>query len=561
MFAVNAGVYVWSNQRRSVAMEELRDAITRQVLLSSIQLTFNDAQKQVGVMSQVATESGASSLSGAEREAFSAKLAAAERKVEEFRRLLRDTPTVIEFQDSFRRLAASWRIFFDNFGIDQTKAIEEIVVHGEPLSRHVIEELMPRVQAEENQRAETASANFRNASRISDEITFAIFIISTLVALVATWLIARDISFALSALKAGAAALGSGQLDHRIRLHQTNELGDLANAFDQMSAHLAAAQKDLTAAHELEKKKSDALAHALVELNKTQDRLVVQQKLASLGSLTAGIAHEIKNPLNFITNFAGILRSLVSELQASIHSQQDRIEPAELEFIRETLGDMETNASKIQEHGKRADEIVKGMLMHSRGQSGQAAPTDLNSLVSEYVKLAYHGLRAQDIHFNVSIEEDYDSAIGPISVWPHDLSRVILNVANNGAWSASQKAKRLGADGSGSAGFKPVLRIATRHLGNEAEIRIRDNGDGVPDLIRDRIFEPFFTTKPAGSGTGLGLSMSYEIVVQQHRGHMRVESQPGEYAEFIITLPMNESAATAGGAPPVPISATARTNA
>jgi signal transduction histidine kinase len=531
LFAFNAGVYVWSNKRRSVAVEELRRAITRQILLSSVQLTFNDAQKQVGVMSQIATEAGAAGTSAADRAQFANQLGAAESNISEFRRLLRDTPTIVDFEKSFGELATSWRVFYDNFGVNQTRAIAELAIRGEPLARHVAEELMPRVHAEENQRAESARENFRNASRISDEITFSIFIVSSIVALIATWFIARDVSRGLTALKAGAAAVGAGDLGYRIALEQRDELGDLARVFDEMSSHLGAARAQLTDAHEKEKRKGEDLAAALEELKKTQDRLLVQQKLASLGTLTAGIAHEIKNPLNFVTNFAEILRSLVDELRASVVSQKDRIDPGEFDFMEGTLVDVAMNAAKIREHGKRADDIVKGMLMHSRGQKGHVQPSNLNALISEYVKLAYHGLRAQDISFNVSIVEEYDPAVPVMNLVPHDLSRVILNIANNGAFSADQKAKRAGPD------FKPTLRITTLNLDKHVEIRMRDNGDGIPEEIRQKVFEPFFTTKPAGSGTGLGLSMSYEIVVQQHAGQIRVESEPGQYAEFIITLP------------------------
>ncbi|HXJ40369.1 MAG TPA: ATP-binding protein, partial [Bryobacteraceae bacterium] len=285
------------------------------------------------------------------------------------------------------------------------------------------------------------------------------------------------------------------------------------------------------AAHETEKRKSEDLAQALDQLGKAQDQLVVQQKMASLGTLAAGIAHEIKNPLNFVNNFAEIAGSLVTDIRDSVASQKDRIDPKEYDFIRETLGDLEQNASKIREHGKRADGIVKGMLMHSRGHQGSEQETNMNSLVSEYVKLAYHGIRAQDINFNVTIDEDYDPTLPLLNVVPHDLSRVILNIANNACYAADQKAKRLKND------FKPTLAIRTVNLGDAVEIRIRDNGDGIPKEVREKIFEPFFTTKPAGSGTGLGLSMSYDIVVQQHRGKLRVESEPGEFAEFILTLP------------------------
>jgi signal transduction histidine kinase len=531
LFAFNAWIYVWSNGRRSVAVEDLRRAITRQALLSSVQLAFNDAQKQIGVLSQVASEAGAAGASPSEKIQFANQLDAAERNIAEFRKLQKDTPTIVEFERTSRELAASWRLFYDNFGVHQTKAIAELAIRGDPLSRRVIEELMPRVQAEENRRAESASENFRAASRIGDQITFSIFIISTIAALIVAWLIARDVARGLTALKAGAAAVGAGELGYRISLDQRDELGDLARAFDDMSAHLGAAREQLTAAHEKEKRKGEDLAAALEELKKTQDRLLVQQKLASLGTLTAGIAHEIKNPLNFVTNFAEILRSLITDLRDSVFSQKGRIDPGEFEFIEGTLIDVDSNAAKIREHGKRADDIVKGMLMHSRGQTGQVQPTNLNSLISEYVKLAYHGLRAQDVNFNVTIEEEYDPTIPVMNLVPHDLSRVILNIANNGAFAADQKAKR------GAPNFRPTLRIATANLNGHVEIRMRDNGDGIPEDIRQKVFEPFFTTKPAGSGTGLGLSMSYEIIVQQHGGQLRVESEPGEYAEFIITLP------------------------
>jgi signal transduction histidine kinase len=288
----------------------------------------------------------------------------------------------------------------------------------------------------------------------------------------------------------------------------------------------------LTQAHEKEKRKGEDLAQALEQLGKAQDQLVVQQKMASLGTLTAGIAHEIKNPLNFVNNFAEIAASLVGDIRDSIVSQKDRLDPKEYEFVCETLGDLEQNAGKIREHGKRADGIVKGMLMHSRGQQGQVQETNLNGLVCEYIKLAYHGIRAQDINFNVTIEEAYDATIPPMRVVPHDLSRVILNIANNACYAADHKAKRVGD------GFRPTLHATTSNLGEFVEIRIRDNGDGIPEHIREKIFEPFFTTKPAGSGTGLGLSMSYDIIVQEHRGEIRVESEPGEFAEFIIRLPM-----------------------
>jgi signal transduction histidine kinase len=531
LFGFNAGVYVWSNQRRSAAVEDLQKAITRQALLSSVQLTLNDTQKQISVLSQIATDAGAAGASAVEKSQFSSRLNAAETNVTAFRNLSNKSPTVTEFEGAFRQLSESWRVFYENFGVNQARAIEELVLRGEPLGRRVIAELMPKLQDEENQRAEAAGQNFRSASRLSDQITFSIFLVSTLVAMVVVYFVSRDMTQGLTALQAGVAAVGSGDLAHRIALKRDDELGQLAGAFDTMSGHLAGAREDLTQAHEKEKRKGEDLAKALDQLGKAQDQLVVQQKMASLGTLTAGIAHEIKNPLNFVNNFAEIAGSLVADIRDSIGTQKDRIDPQEYEFISETLGDLEQNAGKIREHGKRADGIVKGMLMHSRGQQGQVQATNLNTLVSEYVKLAYHGIRAQDINFNVTIEEQYDSTIPPMNIVPHDLSRVILNIANNACYAADHRAKHAGN------GFRPTLHIGTVNAGEFVEIRIRDNGDGIPEKIREKIFEPFFTTKPAGSGTGLGLSMSYDIVVQQHRGQIRVESEPGEFAEFIIRLP------------------------
>lgn len=325
--------------------------------------------------------------------------------------------------------------------------------------------------------------------------------------------------------------IGSGDLDQRIDVRSKDELSDLAAAFNDMTEKLSLAHNQLTHANTQEKKKNEEIEKAMDQLRKAQDQLVVQQKLASLGSLTAGIAHEIKNPLNFVTNFAEVSVSLVDELRESLKEHGQHLDPKEAENVADILKDLQQNVIKIQEHGKRADGIVRNMLMHSRGHSGDRQLTDLNSLVAEYVKLAYHGMRAQNQSFNVGIEENFDQSMEPVSVVAHDLSRVFLNIANNACYAAYEKKQKLGE------GFAPVVTASTANLGSSVEIRIRDNGNGMSESVRKRIFEPFFTTKPTGSGTGLGLSMSYEIVVQQHKGQLRVESEPGQYAEFIVTLP------------------------
>lgn len=272
---------------------------------------------------------------------------------------------------------------------------------------------------------------------------------------------------------------------------------------------------------------------ANVELKEAQNQLIQAEKMASLGQLTAGIAHEIKNPLNFINNFSELSIGIADELLEEFSKQADRLDPKSVDYIKEILTDLEHNAKKINDHGKRADSIVKGMLLHSRGKSGERQKTNINDMLVEYLNLAYHGFRAQDSTFNIKMEADYDPTIENISVVPQNLSRVFLNIFNNGCYSVHEKKKEK------KDSFDPLLRVTTKNLGDKVEIRIKDNGKGIPQDILDKIFNPFFTTKPTGKGTGLGLSLSYDIIVQEHKGELNVVSEPGEFAEFIITLPKN----------------------
>ena len=267
------------------------------------------------------------------------------------------------------------------------------------------------------------------------------------------------------------------------------------------------------------------------ELIAAQAQLVQSEKMASLGQLTAGIAHEIKNPLNFVNNFAELTVDLASELGEELGKMEADIPERDREYLCGLVEDIGSNARKINDHGKRADSIVKGMLLHSRGKSGDRQPTDINALLAEYVNLGYHGMRAQDNSFNLKIEADYDATLGLVNVVPQNLSRVFLNIINNACYSTHQKKKEL------KDAYFPVLSVQTRNLEDRVEIRIRDNGVGIPREILDKVFQPFFTTKPAGQGTGLGLSLSYDIVVQEHRGELRVDSEVGSHAEFVIVLP------------------------
>jgi PAS domain S-box-containing protein len=277
--------------------------------------------------------------------------------------------------------------------------------------------------------------------------------------------------------------------------------------------------------------KNARLEDTLRQLQTAQTQLLVQQKLASLGALTAGIAHEMRNPLNFVTNFADLSVELVQELRDILARHQPLFATDTCADLEDILYALDQNVQKIIEHGKRADRIVSGMLQHAQGQAGGYEPTDLNALLAEYVNLAYHGMRAQDAVFNISIDTHYDPSIGLAEVIPQDIGRVFLNVLNNACYAVQTKHKALGE------GFRPTLCVRTANLGDRVEIRIRDNGDGMPPQVREQIFQPFFTTKPAGAGTGLGLSISHDIVVQEHKGTISVDTEVGKYAEFIITLP------------------------
>jgi two-component system, NtrC family, sensor kinase len=271
------------------------------------------------------------------------------------------------------------------------------------------------------------------------------------------------------------------------------------------------------------------LAKSLDDLRNTQDRLVQTRKLASLGQLTAGIAHEIKNPLNFVNNFSSVSAELIDELQEVIamvkFDGKTRLAIAEL---TDTLRD---NLNKIVQHGRRADSIVKNMLLHSREGSGERRSVDVNALVEESLNLAYHGARAEKQGFNVTLEQSFDPTTGEIEVFPQEITRVLLNVISNGFYAA---AKRQVEEGGG---FEPTITATTRSLGGRVEIGIRDNGTGIPSALREKIFNPFFTTKPAGEGTGLGLSISHDIIVKQHSGSIEVDTEPGQFTEFRIILP------------------------
>jgi signal transduction histidine kinase len=287
----------------------------------------------------------------------------------------------------------------------------------------------------------------------------------------------------------------------------------------------------------------DTAETTLRQLKAAQANLIQAEKMASLGQVTAGIAHEIKNPLNFVNNFANLSVELLDELKETTAPAVAALGEDKRAEVDETIELLTGNLEKIAEHGRRADGIVKSMLEHSRGGTGERRGVDLHGLIEEALNLAYHGVRAQDQTFNVTLERDFAPGIAPIELVPQDMTRVLLNLFGNGFYAADKRRK-----GGNDPKFQPTLKASTRDLGDAVEIRVRDNGTGIPAEIRDQLFQPFFTTKPTGEGTGLGLSISYEIVTKEHGGTINVDSKVGEFTEFTIRLPRDRQAANTSAA-------------
>ena len=373
---------------------------------------------------------------------------------------------------------------------------------------------------------EQAVAEAAAAIRLSQIVVSAAVLVGALL----TFLLLRAIVVPLRRLESAMAGLNTGNVDVAIPAAGPDEIGAVARTLARFRDTLVEQnrrERDLRAAHE--------------ELKATQASLIHAEKMASLGQLTAGIAHEIKNPLNFVNNFASLSVELLDELKETVRPVIAALGTDKRAAVDEVVDMLTANLEKIAEHGRRADGIVKSMLAHSRGASGERQRADLNALTEEALNLAYHGARAQDPNFNITLDREFDRTIAPIELVPQDISRVLLNLFGNGFYAADKR-RREGTD----AEFRPVLKVVTRDLGNEVEIRVRDNGTGIPTEFHDKLFQPFFTTKPTGEGTGLGLSISYDIVTQQHGGTITVDSTIGEFTEFTIRLPRSRQVATAG---------------
>jgi signal transduction histidine kinase len=386
----------------------------------------------------------------------------------------------------------------------------------------IVAELTAEATAARQQVVAEAAA----ASRLSQIVVAA----AVLTGVLLTFLVLRSIVVPLRRLVAAMDALNAGNVDVPIPPAGADEIGAVARTLARFRDTLVEQirrERELRAAHD--------------DLKAAQASLIHAEKMASLGQLTAGIAHEIKNPLNFVNNFASISVELLDELKQTARPAIAALGADKRAEVEEVVDMLTGNLEKIAMHGKRADGIVKSMLAHSHGGSGERQSADINSLVEEALNLAYHGARAQDRDFNVTLDRELDRSIAPIDLVPQDISRVLLNLFGN-SFYAADKRRRESAD----MAYRPMVKVVTRDLGGAVEIRVRDNGIGIEPEFRDKLFQPFFTTKPTGEGTGLGLSISWDIVTQQHGGTIGVDSKVGEFTEFTIRLPRSRQAAMIG---------------
>jgi signal transduction histidine kinase len=388
-------------------------------------------------------------------------------------------------------------------------------------------------------RVEQHAVARRDASTRQAELAVKLAIVGGIGALVLalgfTALTVRSITIPLKALERSIASITQGELDVAMPPTGVPEIGAMTRTLGMLRDSLierVQLERERQKAEAEMRVARDAAEAALHDLKAAQANLIQAEKMASLGQLTAGIAHEIKNPLNFVNNFASLSIGLLDELKAAAASAFGSLDASQRGQVDEVSELLTGNLERIVEHGKRADNIVKSMLAHSRAGGGDRQIVDLNALVEESLNLAYHGARAQDPNFNISLDRQYGADIAPVELVPQDMTRVFLNLFGNGFYAANER-RRAVANGT----FRPALSVTTRNLGKAVEVRVRDNGVGIPEDIKDKLFQPFFTTKPTGEGTGLGLSISYEIVTKQHGGRIEVASEVGAFTEFVVSLP------------------------
>ena len=394
---------------------------------------------------------------------------------------------------------------------------------------------METLVAEVNRQAVAVNTESQEAATTGMVLLVALTLVSVVGAVLIGWLfVGRHLIRRLVELAGNMRDMAGGDLEVPVAVTGNDEVTDMANALEVFRRYALEVQRlNLVEklAQELDERNQD-LEQALERLRKAQEQIVAEEKLASLGQLTAGVAHEIKNPLNFVSNFAEVSRELVDEISEILEEAGDD----QADTVEEVLDDLRVNLEKIREHSGRADGIVHNMLEHSRAEPGDWRETDLNALVKQYRDLAYHAIRAENNEFNVTVTDELDDKVGMVEVVPQDISRAFLNILTNACQAIEEKCAELGAD------YEPELGISSRRLDDSVEFTIRDNGPGIPANLRQRMFEPFVTTKDTGKGTGLGLSLTADIITR-HGGHIEVDSEVGVFTEFRIRLPLEPTRA------------------
>ena len=523
-------------------LEDVPAPVSRRQALDEIEqltglLSFKASENEATTLIQQAFTQTDAALLRANRERVETALSDVQESLPEIRPPLRDTLAI--------EVSALEELWGGPTGIFQTRRreLEEIGRAQELLTRNRlttaeldigVAALMERVQMT----AREAANRSQFLVRLGFWFLLGVILLTVGAARIAWKAFGQPLILRLSSLFETTRRMSEGDLEAKVRIEGNDEVGDMAGALEVFRQHALEVQR-LNLVEKLAKEvqaKNDALEETLERLRRTQQQVVMQEKLASLGALTAGIAHEIRNPLNFVNNFAVLSRELIEELKEEVAESVGENGELDRELVDEILGDLDMNVSKVREHGGRADRIVEGMLAHSRDEAGRAEPIDVNQVVDEYAKLAYHGLRGTDSAFNVTLVREFDENAGEITGISRDLSRVFLNIVTNACHATA--ARREEADAS----YSPTVLLRTEDRGDEVIVTIRDNGTGIPDSIIRKIFEPFFTTKSGTQGTGLGLSISRDIVVG-HGGELEVESEAGEFTEFRIRLPRESNIA------------------
>ena len=405
-----------------------------------------------------------------------------------------------------------------------------------------LSETIKKIKENIQQESQNTTQFFEQSLRKNQFLFFIINGISLIGSLILAFFFIGPLIRRLTYLSNKMKQMSKGQLKEEVQVQGADEVKDMAEALEIFRRHALEAQRVnlVEKLAEEVQKKNQTLEQTIKDLNTTRNQLVIQEKLASLGQLTSGIAHEIKNPLNFINNFSKLSKELIHELKEELNKEKTltteslssnvQIKKETWTFIEELLTDIQSNMEKISSHGERANDIIKGMLEHSRGKSGRQELVDINKAMDTYSNLAFHSQRSLDSSFNAVFEKDYDKSLQPISAVPQDISRIILNIITNACDAFQEKPHHQ----------NNVIQLKTRKEGDQAKIIIRDNGSGIPEHIKEKIFNPFFTTKATGQGTGLGLSLVHDIVTK-HGGTLTVQSQEGEFTEFTVSLPIKTS--------------------